>query len=659
MSIINKQLAGLVFGGAPLALAAAPWKNNVRVIYGFNAGGNGYTSFKPGSQFNSLTQLVADGVYIVDSVTLGYDLPGGALAATGSAAALTVSKTLLGFMFSDAALTLAAAGWKNNVRVMYGFNAGGNGYTSFKPSSQFNSLTQLLKDAVYILDSATTGYQIPGGASVSGPAPTYYVSATGNDNASGLSAGTAWASLARVNAAVLQPGDVVAFEGGREFVGQLVPVGGTAGQRVTYTSYGSGAAVLVGDNQSAVLIDKSNVTLRGLKMLGRNQVANTTPGVYLQAAGSWVENVTLDRCEITQFGDSGFYSYPSQALYGFRNIELSFCESHGNSNGFASDGSYETSLVPRHNTFNIHHCTAHHNAGTGITTQQSGSGFVLGGMGNSVVEYCLSYENGGQNANPTGGPMGFYCYESLGLTMRYNVAHHNQSGPGAGRFDGGGFDIDGGCERCVLEYNYTHDNWGPGFAFLEYGASNPEFAENVIRYNVSVNDARAMHGSLTVWTSRPTARPNWVHNNLFVCGSADLVASPTHCIYQVPGSDFTNLRISNNIFVVDGPSAVMFSTVTPYGAWGNNLYHSVSGVKLNYSVGGIVADPLLTGPLAVAPAAGAFFTNGFQGLAAFRLQAGSPAINAGAVPAGLALPAKDFFGGPVPVGVVNIGPHEA
>ncbi|AMJ67407.1 hypothetical protein [Hymenobacter sp. PAMC 26628] len=76
MSTISKNLSGFIFNGAALVLASAPWKGNVRAIYGFNAAGDGYQVFKPASQFNSLAQLVPDGVYTVDAATTGFELPG-------------------------------------------------------------------------------------------------------------------------------------------------------------------------------------------------------------------------------------------------------------------------------------------------------------------------------------------------------------------------------------------------------------------------------------------------------------------------------------------------------------------------------------------------------------------------------------------------------
>ncbi len=97
MSTISKNLSGFIFNGAALALASAPWKGNVRAIYGFTGAGNGYQVFKPANQFNSLTQLVPDGVYIVDAATLGFELPGAVLTASAPAATAAAALNLDSF----------------------------------------------------------------------------------------------------------------------------------------------------------------------------------------------------------------------------------------------------------------------------------------------------------------------------------------------------------------------------------------------------------------------------------------------------------------------------------------------------------------------------------------------------------------------------------
>ncbi|MGI4822600.1 MAG: hypothetical protein ACRYFV_15430 [Janthinobacterium lividum] len=90
MSTINKKLVGFLYSGAAQALATASWKANANTVYGLNKEGTGYQVFKPGNTFNSLTQLVPDGVYILDAAKLGFELPGATLAAGAAASPLAL-----------------------------------------------------------------------------------------------------------------------------------------------------------------------------------------------------------------------------------------------------------------------------------------------------------------------------------------------------------------------------------------------------------------------------------------------------------------------------------------------------------------------------------------------------------------------------------------
>ena len=85
--------------------------------------------------------------------------------------------------------------------------------------------------------AATT--TIPASANQTGR--TFYVdSASGHDESDGLSAERAWKTLDRVNAAELQPGDVVRFRRGGLWRGSLKPASGDETAPVTYTNYGQG-----------------------------------------------------------------------------------------------------------------------------------------------------------------------------------------------------------------------------------------------------------------------------------------------------------------------------------------------------------------------------------------------------------------------------------
>src|SRR5688572_26014635 len=76
---------------------------------------------------------------------------------------------------------------------------------------------------------------------------TYYVGAGGSDANAGTSTAAAWASIAKVNAVNLNPGDRVLFEGGRSFTGNLrfdATDDGTAAAPITVSSYGTGRATI-------------------------------------------------------------------------------------------------------------------------------------------------------------------------------------------------------------------------------------------------------------------------------------------------------------------------------------------------------------------------------------------------------------------------------
>ena len=74
---------------------------------------------------------------------------------------------------------------------------------------------------------------------------SYYVSNSGDDGNSGTTPPDAWRSIAKVNSFTFAPGDVVRFERGGSWRGQLVPHSGSQKGHVTYTSYGVGPKPLL------------------------------------------------------------------------------------------------------------------------------------------------------------------------------------------------------------------------------------------------------------------------------------------------------------------------------------------------------------------------------------------------------------------------------
>lgn len=97
---------------------------------------------------------------------------------------------------------------------------------------------------------------------------TYFVSDAGDDNNNGTSPETAWKSLAKVNAAVLEPGDSISFRRGDVWTGGLfVNQSGSAKSPLTLNGYGSGSlpTIIAGEGGNCVKIDGDYITVDGLR----------------------------------------------------------------------------------------------------------------------------------------------------------------------------------------------------------------------------------------------------------------------------------------------------------------------------------------------------------------------------------------------------------
>jgi hypothetical protein len=126
-------------------------------------------------------------------------------------------------------------------------------------------------------------------------ATTYYVSSSGSDSNSGLSPSTAWRTVAKANAAALNPGDGVLFEGSHTFSDSALSPSrsGTASARVVYGSYGTGKASLP---QGIYLNSVGGLAFQNLAISGPNHA------LLASGSGSGAPDITLERLTITNVG---------------------------------------------------------------------------------------------------------------------------------------------------------------------------------------------------------------------------------------------------------------------------------------------------------------------------------------------------------------------
>jgi hypothetical protein len=98
----------------------------------------------------------------------------------------------------------------------------------------------------------------------------------------------------------------------------------------------------------------------------------------------------------------------------------------------------------------------------------------------------------------------------------------------------------------VVQYNYSHDNFGTGYLICQYPGA-PEFANNVVRYNISQDDGLFAHNSgIYVWVGGSGFRSSVVHNNTIFNTKGSAVAFSVEEKYK---DQLPKLGFYNNIFV--------------------------------------------------------------------------------------------------------------
>ncbi|MDW3648550.1 MAG: right-handed parallel beta-helix repeat-containing protein [Bacteroidia bacterium] len=535
-------------------------------------------------------------------------------------------------------------------------------------------------------------------------AVTYYVSPTGNDLNTGLTAADPWQTIDRVNLAAIGPGDEVLFEGGQTFVSAngLFFTGarsGTAANPIIISSYGTGRATLnVTGAHAFVAYECAGFEITDLNFVGAGRLVNNFAGiVFYSDTGTPVipnryEHVLISRVEVSGFNLGGIKfqgteiyrgSGGTQASSGWESVSITYADVHDNGDfGIEIIGDWltGTTIYPNRDIL-IQNCTAYNNPGqNGLTTEHTGNGIVVGNAEDVLIDLCVAYNNGADNVANNGGPVGIWLWDTKDGIIQSSESYENKTNSTK---DGGGFDLDGGCVNCVIQYCYSHDNDGAGFLLAEFGESR-DMINNTIRYNISQNDGRDNdYAGIQFWRDAVTPGTgvldqSYVYNNVVYIG-AGAGAAPA-AIRSISGA-ITNAKVSNNVFITaDGIRMVdkQFATDLDFAG---NAYFSLTGVY-EYNEAGTVYGNLaawrasgqemvgLTNvgleidPQLVNAGNGGIIgnPNNLPTLNDYTLQAGSPLEDAGLdlnTLFGINVGARDFYGTTVPVNTTHdIGAYE-
>jgi hypothetical protein len=403
-------------------------------------------------------------------------------------------------------------------------------------------------------------------------AADWFVRGGGNDSASGASRKSAWRTIERVNRAHLQPGDRVLFQAGQMFTGNLrltAEDSGTVRAPVIIGSFGQGRATIFASEGSGVTVENAGgITLENLMVLGSGITNNTGYGILCDNTltnATMLDGLNIKNIEVSGFGKHGILVGGAPA--GFRHVHISDCVIRGNLLGgmeIAGRLSWEKPGYA-HADVQVTQCRVFDNPGdANYHKSHSGSGIVLYQVDGGLIDHCVAWNNGALNGSGSGGPVGLWTCASRQVIIQHCESFGNRT-TGA---DGGGFDIDGGSEDCVLQYNYSHDNDGPGLMVYTYPYEARPDRGNVVRFNVSENDSRKSRTYAGLWVRNDGTGMTGVevYNNTVVVGSWTDQAAFVH-------GDGVEACFRNIIFLAVG-GAVPLRVEKPHDKvrFENNLY---------------------------------------------------------------------------------------
>ena len=368
----------------------------------------------------------------------------------------------------------------------------------------------------------------------------YYVSAEGKDDNTGT-IDKPLKTIEKINNLNLKPGDTVLFKGNQTFQGTLILDSLDSGdemKHVVISSYGKGRAILDGQAGSALQADFCSYLLIqniDFKGIGRKN-GNTEDGVYISNGN----HIHVDQVEVSGFQHSG--------------LRLHICDHskitnvYAHDNGFAGIHVTGTTIRDSVNYDNqdlyIGYCIAENNPGDPtVTSNHSGNGILASSVDGGIIEYCVAFNNGWDMPWTGNGPVGIWIWDANDFIIQHCIAHHNKTAKGA--HDGGGFDFDGGVSNSIMQYNISYENEGPGIGLFEFGAAKP-WHDNIVRYNLSVNDSHTTKGGLRIWRAEGKGEMYNcdIYNNTIYSGNEGnyAIGILTNC----PG-----MRFYNNIFIYD------------------------------------------------------------------------------------------------------------
>ena len=517
---------------------------------------------------------------------------------------------------------------------------------------------------------------------------SYYISQSGNDANDGRSPSTAWRTVNKINSGVFAAGSTINLQGGGQFSGCVVfstsnVPGSQSNNPLKVQNYGVGTATVTsncpgtivsatqGPRSAAVTVDGiSGFDWNGPSIRGSGAANPTQYGVVIENenTATAATNITIENSDISGFiapasatTDSAseilILGYSLRGACGpLNNVRILNNKLHGDSlvsaddNGISGYGCGKNIQNVLYQGNKVYNMGGRASAPNGA----SGNGMIANGVEGGIEQYNVVHDNGA-NSTKCGGPGGVWAYSSDKILIQYNEVYRMQPFPALqSGCDWVAYDLDAQVTNSYVQYNYSHDNAGPGL--LAYtGGSLTAWYNNTFRFNISQNDnALLLDGGGSIALNPGSTL--YVYNNTIYKSGVFTGQTPPSCwstgyngAYAAPVVIANNICVNQSIDrwnrtrMVDGSDgAAGLGAITMMG---NDYYNAGTGTT-NYVWGGSSyatlagfqaatwqeSSSVSTNPMLMNAGGGGTIasTTGPQpGPAAYRLRQGSPAVGTG------------------------------
>jgi len=292
----------------------------------------------------------------------------------------------------------------------------------------------------------------------------YYLSESGSDAGKGTRS-EPWQTIERLNKQALKAGDRVFFIAGENFKGTIRLDSNDQGKSrrpVLISVFGKGKANINSGNESGLtLMNSRDVSIENLHFTGSGRKeGNTMPGINV----SYCRDISLDGIEVQGYQKAGLLVYNST----FLRITGIFAHDNGAA-GIQVSGEKDKQDCYQ---IYIGSSRAENNPGDPTQLDNhSGNGIVVGLCRRVTIEYCVATNNGWDMPRIGNGPVGIWAYEADSVVIQHCISFRNKTSVGGEDGGGYDFDggVTNSFLQYCLSYENQGSAFG---IFQYAGASN-------------------------------------------------------------------------------------------------------------------------------------------------------------------------------------------